>query len=779
MASNESIRGLYMRLGLNFDELNQGFVQASRTLRSNMASLSRENTIIRLQTEVDLSGIEDADQRLAVQTQSLNRQIELQRNRLRLVTASWQSVTRAEGENSDNAQRARISIERERLALRRLERELRNLNETQNETNSGTSAFFAMLTKVPVFGKVAAGAAVMGGALKSVAALTKELTDNFRELQKQSYELNMPTSKTNDFLRTLRLGGGDIGDFEGYIRGITDAYVKGDVDDPEFIALSKYGAKITDVTGRLKDFKDITEEVYQAWKKADAAGEGIEFLQLTGGEMGVRDTIQFFKRYEEAKADAERLFKVNVDYDSLHTADREFNILSEQAGELKNALGNLITPVAGKVADVWAEALAWTTEKVNSFSNSVQRDMGENTKSWADFRKEVEEPVNLDNNPLNSYILQRLKDFRHETEDLQDELDNWGDDFAQAHKANERWRDRELDEKNYLSKEEKAAIEKLYALKEAKLDKQRAEEKIKQQEETANKIKEITQETADIEFALTHTAFEKQLHDIERWKAAQMEKADTAEEVAAIVKNAAAKEAEAYEREIDRIKGATQSLEDEIFEMENSQYEADKRRAMQKAQKALEEGVDPATVQRYLQDKLGQLEEKASKGGDYVKAPNEGRAGPKYIDFDESAKPSIGLFADTDKIRAQLQGATAKITNVQDLLAKTAESEVEVIRGLNSNLKPAGNFAPQALNSEPLPLEKFQTALENTLARQAQNQSQRVVNVAPNINISLEGNVVADRQFIDELSEKIADKAYDGITSAVESAAKNNYSYAN
>ena len=294
-----------------------------------MASLSRENTIIRLQTEVALSGIEDADQRLAVQTESLNRQLEVQRNRLRLATASWQSVTRAEGENSDNAQRARISIERERLALSRLERELRNLNETQNETNSGTSDFFAMLTKVPVFGKVAAGAAVMGGALKSVANLTKELTDNFRELQKQSYELNMPTSKTNDFLRTLRLGGGDIGDFEGFIRGITDAYVKGDIDDPEMMALDKYGAKIVDTTEKLKDFRDITEEVYQAYKKAKVVGEGVEFLQLLGGEAGMRDAMQFLERYEEAKRDNDRLFKVDIDAEALHEADKEFSVLEK------------------------------------------------------------------------------------------------------------------------------------------------------------------------------------------------------------------------------------------------------------------------------------------------------------------------------------------------------------------------------------------------------------------------------------------------------------------
>ena len=57
-------------------------------------------------------------------------------------------------------------------------------------------------------------------------------------------------------------------------------------------------------------------------------------------------------------------------------------------------------------------------------------------------------------------------------------------------------------------------------------------------EESSKKAQEYIREAADIEYSLTHTAFEKQLHDIERWKEAQMEKAETAEEVAAIVKDA-------------------------------------------------------------------------------------------------------------------------------------------------------------------------------------------------------------------------------------------------
>ena len=252
MARDESIRGLYMRLGLDFDELNQGFVQASRTLKSNMASLSRENTIIRLQTEVDLSNVENADQRLRIQTESLNRQLEIQRQRLRLATASLTSFTRAEGESSDNAQRARISVERERLALSRLERELRNLNETQNATNAGTQNLTEALGSIAgKFAPAIAGFVAVKEGLAAVSETATEVVENFKELSKQSYELNMPVQKTKDFLQTLRLGGGDIGDFEGFIRGITDAYVKGEWDDPEFLALSRYGAKSRNVFAKM------------------------------------------------------------------------------------------------------------------------------------------------------------------------------------------------------------------------------------------------------------------------------------------------------------------------------------------------------------------------------------------------------------------------------------------------------------------------------------------------------------------------------------------------
>ena len=89
---SESTADLYVRLGLSYDELESGFVNAERTIRDNMTRLSRENQIIDLQARVEISGLDevaDAEQILQIRTRALNQQLEHQRDRVRR-RQSWQ-----------------------------------------------------------------------------------------------------------------------------------------------------------------------------------------------------------------------------------------------------------------------------------------------------------------------------------------------------------------------------------------------------------------------------------------------------------------------------------------------------------------------------------------------------------------------------------------------------------------------------------------------------------------------------------------------------------------
>lgn len=359
--NGETISELFLSLGLDISQLESDFIAADRNVNEAMARLRRQSTLIDLRARVELEGLDEATdgaRRLAVQEQALNERLSVQRDRIRITEAALRSLQRSRDQDRAAIQRAEVALERERLALAELENELRNLSDAEEDAADGagnlTNAIMDFIqTRAPAI------ATLMGiaEAASTVKESLNEMLTDFDELQSQSYELNLDIGDTEGFLRHMKLAGGDIGDFEGYIRGISDAFVKGEADDPEFLALSRYGAQLTDATGRLKDFQALTEEVYQAFKKASAEGNEIEFLQLTGGEAGVRDAIQYFKRYEEAKVDAAKIFDANLDFDELHKLDREMKLLNEQTNEFKQALTNLITPMA-------RSAIEWLFEKV-------------------------------------------------------------------------------------------------------------------------------------------------------------------------------------------------------------------------------------------------------------------------------------------------------------------------------------------------------------------------------------------------------------------------------
>ncbi len=618
-SSNESTSDLYIRLGLSLDELESGFVDAERTIRDNMARLSRSNRIIELQMQVDLSGLDeaaDAEQIMQIRTEALNRQIAGQKDRVRLANAELRNMAERHGENSDQAQRARLQLEHERVALARLEEQLRHLGDAQDDANDSSNSF------LDGFQRIADQCWNFIGIAQVVGDAVSSLIEHFHELQQQAYELNMPFQRTKELLRQIKLAGGDIGDFEGFIRGITDAYVKGEWDDPEFLALSKYGAKITDATGKLKDFKDITEEVYQAYLKAKEEGNEIEFLQLVGGESGVRDAIQMFERYGEAKEDASKIFDSGIDPDEMHKADRALKLLTEQMDEFKDALINIAAPaataamkelfevfhtgteIASKSTDVIREFFDTlhtgfvmkgdfpVFDKIGALINSVERyfeiwekfekptrekdtfwitdafeklrelhftsngidpenvDMSKRW-AWGKYREEINETKDaideasksMDNaavswaqfqqkmhgdstdEPLSQYAQIRIKEFKDELEDLRNELDNWDNDYLKSMGELELWRNRELDDKLHVSKDERIAIEKLYAAKRKAIDKQLADDLDDiRKEVTAAELSTLEQKTAKID------------QEAEKWIKKGMDEAE-AETLATRLKN--------------------------------------------------------------------------------------------------------------------------------------------------------------------------------------------------------------------------------------------------
>lgn len=708
----DTVEDLLFRLHLNADEMNQQFVQVSRTLNENLSRINRERNLIDIQTRIDLQGLDratDATQIFEVRQRSLQRQIELQRQRLNLLNVALQDTRQRTGDASDETQRAQIRYEQARLAVARLETQLQNLNETQNDTSAGTADWAENISNVIKGGMLIAAFENVSEVISAVNEQVMRLIERFKEMEKTAYDFNLPFDKAKEFAMQIKLAGGELEDVGGYLRGITDAVVKGQVDDPEWIALTKYGAEIIDrETGRLKNYAEIWDEVAKAYEKAKAAGNEIEFLQLTGGESGVTDAIQALERWKEAQEDAAKVVKSGIDAKELRQAERAVNLLTTQFEELHDALADLITPAVAEFAEnlfkIFREGTKFVKENkdeirewgatfaeiskhmpttlpfANAFDSlknifNSDSEAAENLKQGLEGLNKTDNSKVFDRDNLSQYGVTRANQFRDEAEDIRLELD-YIDEYQRKIAQLNLWKSRELDGKIYVSDDERAAIEELYSVKLEQIQRERAEKSAQILEESKQRTAQLVQETNEILAEKNLSPWEKEANEIGRWQhqsldaiaelsKAVQDKTALLEESAAVAQNAAAKETAAFEKEIerieqelDRIRDKNMSLAEKIFEQEHSRRDIDVKNAQKERARMYEEGGYNANqIERWYKNRLAEIQKNVNedRGGDYRKMP-------KLPDGSKQGNTDYW-----DNIQAQAEKATNQTNAAQQL----------------------------------------------------------------------------------------------------------------
>ena len=391
MATDNSAGAIFIDLGLDISQLESDFVAANATIQQNLNRLNRERNLIDLRAQVEIGGLDetaDAAQILEIRERSLNQQLEIQRDRIQLTRAAFQQLRNTQGATAAATQNMEARLQREQLSLQRLEQQLNSVTTAQenltNGTNSGGESaesaglefggLDSILDKLPPHAKAAvAGFTALTGAIIAAGTASNDLIKRWRELQKQSYNFNLPVNDMETLARRVKFTGGEIEDLHGFLAGLNDAMTKGEWDDPEAIAMRWAGGNIFDANGKLKKFDEQVEEIYRMYQKAKAAGQEIEFLQMMGGESGVTDAKQILDRWEEAGEDAEKIFDAGLDPEEFHKADRALRLLTEQMGEFKDAFENIVTPFSVGAFEKLFEVFHKGTEILVDNKDSIQR----------------------------------------------------------------------------------------------------------------------------------------------------------------------------------------------------------------------------------------------------------------------------------------------------------------------------------------------------------------------------------------------------------------------
>ncbi len=436
MADN-SISGLYMRLGLSLDELETDFIAAEKTTRENLARLNRESNLIRLRAEVEIGNLDetaDAVQILTIRENALNEQLSIQRDKVKLAEAAYQDLINKHGTGAAVSQKAAAALEREKLALQRLQNELQNvrkaqddLNKSQNSTKSSNgllgdykdlksiaggslgkiaegfngiksaagSADGAITKSLEIIemiphpaGKAAAALAMlplaMHGIENSLIDLAKPAISAGDAFYVMSRGMQMSIADTAKLSTICKVTGIEISEVISMSKRLTSQFAKADSKSPMMKMLGKYGVQVRDLNGDIKNTLDLSLALSEGLKKAQAEGRGREFINTVIGRSASGDIITYLVDLAANVEQAKKVVKNGLaDPVAAHAMQGELNTLEAQAGQLNSAFSSAFMPLAEKIIPNTTQRLGELTKVVAQNADGIKA-LAEYTGAFVD-----------------------------------------------------------------------------------------------------------------------------------------------------------------------------------------------------------------------------------------------------------------------------------------------------------------------------------------------------------------------------------------------------------
>lgn len=392
----QTLEKLYFELGLDLSKLQSDILAADRTITENLGRLNRENNTIKLRMLADTAGLDkvkDATKILEIQERALNQQLELSRDKLKILEAAYQSVAQNANATAIAVNKAEQAFLREKIAVGQLEQELRNLNSQKitpapvnsllsgyqgikgdiaGQLNRITSAFNDIATasqsadgaitkSLEIIGSIPHPVGKAVAALASIPLVIKGIENSLLELAKpaiasgdalyvMSRGMQLSIKDMAQLSTIAKVTGIDINEVNNSLRRFSMQITKADDNDLRVQTLQRYGAEITDVNGRLKNAVELVEELGKALKNAEAEGNGAAFRDIVGGKFWSGDTVTLLEDFADNVEQAKKVVKNGLANPTwAHAIQGELNTLNTQAAQLGGVLSSALMPVAAEI----------------------------------------------------------------------------------------------------------------------------------------------------------------------------------------------------------------------------------------------------------------------------------------------------------------------------------------------------------------------------------------------------------------------------------------------
>ena len=539
MAKGETVAALYTKLGLDLSSLSSDFALAGKTVDQAISRINHENKKIRIEADIDLSkldGAKDKAKSIDTREQALIRQLDLQRQKIRLVAAAYREMVQAKGADSAASARLETRLLHERKAYANLEVQLRAVRKERsaqtsiagrmvNSVANGAGAMSVLAQGAGDLGLLGFMSGPIGKAVGVTTAVSAGLIamarsamtagNNIYGLAQRMHTTNAEAARMN---MVFKLAGADARAAVPAIIRLDKAIQSAGEDGNDTTRLlSAFGVVMKDSAGNLLPVNQQLIALAKGYRNAAAAGLESEFVSQLLGARGA-ELVPVLKDMAELQERAAKIPTTGLlNPDEAHRMNMEWNEMKVSMGQLSGAIGAAFMPVVSDLMPDINEAIETLVKGIKdnkSDIESVVKTIGSIGGVAVDACKLAGEAfdglgINMKNaGAVANFVKAAIKYCRETLADMKETLG----DTALADGISRLWNWAMAD---YMPKDAEKPKEQEAKKSDAS---QSAEETRRKVEEAMAKAKKAASGGAGLTdeiYKLTHSDLENQLHDID------------------------------------------------------------------------------------------------------------------------------------------------------------------------------------------------------------------------------------------------------------------------
>ncbi len=364
-AMGKEVSSLYISLGLNIADLEQGFKVAGQTVKQAISRLNSEATQIKLRADIDVTRLEAAGKHveaLKAREKALNDELAVQQKKLELLNRAYEANAKNFG--ADHALTRGVDTKRlyQTRDIERLKAQIAALNAELGKTEVKSVSAFGKLKAeaakangsikgmVSSIGAVNAKIAAVSGAIAGgygIFAMTDKAMNAGNDLYKLSTRLHTTTAEAGKLQKVFKLAGVDINSvIPLFARIDKQALATGKSENSMAQAMREFGFTLTDSQGNLLSYEQQLEQLAKAYGRAVESGKEAEFVTNVLGARGA-GLVPLLQDYATNLEIISRVKATGLlNPKEAHELYIEWQAMQMQMGQLTGAIGQAMLPVA-------------------------------------------------------------------------------------------------------------------------------------------------------------------------------------------------------------------------------------------------------------------------------------------------------------------------------------------------------------------------------------------------------------------------------------------------